>query len=110
MVRSRCLAAARAPARPRRGDCGVPNWRPRSVIGLRLSLTRPRGLLVLPELPLQRPEADAEDFRGARSIASGLLQGAEDRILLDVLHAAGRARGGKGGRPAGRGAGLVSSG
>src|SRR5258706_10878869 len=54
-------------------------------------------LPVLLQLALQRPQADAEDLGRPCPVAAGLVQGAEDGLLLDLVHPLGRTlrRGGR---------------
>src|SRR5258708_24110207 len=46
-------------------------------------------VLVLFQLALQRAQADAEDVGGAGAMPGGAAEGLEDRLALDLRHAAG---------------------
>src|SRR5258708_37428085 len=48
-------------------------------------------VLVLFQLALQRAQADAEDVGGAGAMPGGAAEGLEDRLALDLRHAAGLA-------------------
>src|SRR5262245_39136690 len=80
-----------------------------SAVGARLLLRSARSSLrlsLLSEIALQASHADSEDLGGAGAVPGILLQGAEDGLPFDVLHAAG-GHGRRGTRRGGLSAAIV---